>query len=74
MASSSTAVRQLETITIEAELHALDRTLIVPFIGDPIPGDITYYNARRRDSSLNYLSPVEFEQQHLRADKLSIAA
>ena len=35
---------------------------------------LTYYNARRRHSSLNYLSPVEFEQQHLRADKLSIAA
>jgi transposase InsO family protein len=35
---------------------------------------LTYYNARRRHSSLNYLSPVEFEQQHLQADKLSIAA
>ncbi|MGW2939398.1 IS3 family transposase, partial [Streptomyces sp. NPDC001156] len=35
---------------------------------------LTYYNVRRRHSALNYLSPVEFEQQHLRADKLSIAA
>lgn len=35
---------------------------------------LTYYNTRRRHSSLNYLSPVEFEQQHLRAAKLSIAA
>lgn len=35
---------------------------------------LTYYNARRPHSPLNYLSPVEFEQQHLRADKLSIAA
>lgn len=34
---------------------------------------LTYYNARRHHSSLNYLSPVEFEQQHLQADKLSIA-
>lgn len=35
---------------------------------------LTYYNARRRHSALNYLSPVEFEQQHLRTAKLSIAS
>ncbi|WP_332418892.1 IS3 family transposase [Streptomyces sp. P5-A9] len=35
---------------------------------------LTYYNARRRHSALNQLSPVEFERQHLRAAKLSIAA
>ncbi|MES4886315.1 IS3 family transposase [Streptomyces sp. NPDC000349] len=35
---------------------------------------LTYYNARGRHSALNYLSPVEFEQQYLRAAKLSIAA
>lgn len=35
---------------------------------------LTYYNARRRHSALNYLSPMEFEQQQQRAAKLSIAA
>ncbi|QCX82402.1 Integrase core domain protein (plasmid) [Streptomyces sp. YIM 121038] len=35
---------------------------------------LTYYNTRRRHSALSYLSPTEFEQQHLRADRLTIAA
>ncbi|MFI9446123.1 IS3 family transposase [Streptomyces avermitilis] len=35
---------------------------------------LTYYNTRRRHSALSYLSPAEFEQQRLRADKLAIAA
>ncbi|MFE3931704.1 hypothetical protein [Streptomyces sp. YIM B13508] len=38
-----TTFKQLDTITSEAELHALDRALVVisvdPEIGEPIPGD-----------------------------------
>lgn len=40
---SPTAAKQLDTVTSEAELHALERALVVtsvdPEIGEPIPGD-----------------------------------
>lgn len=35
---------------------------------------LTYYNARHRHSALSYLSPMEFEQQHHRTAKPSLAA
>ncbi|MFE7532278.1 IS3 family transposase [Kitasatospora sp. NPDC057542] len=35
---------------------------------------LTYYNARRRHSTLSYLSPIEFEQQHHMHAGLSLAA
>ncbi|MFH8627470.1 hypothetical protein ACH4A8_37215 [Streptomyces vietnamensis] len=45
IAFSDSAAKQVEEITDEAELHALDRTLVVisvnPDIGEPIPGDTT---------------------------------
>nr|WP_185893235.1 hypothetical protein [Streptomyces sp. WAC08241] len=45
IAFSDAAAKQLETLTDEAELHALDRALVVisvdPAIGEPIPGDTT---------------------------------
>jgi hypothetical protein len=43
IAFSDTAAKQLENITSEAEIHALDRALVVisvdPDIGEPLPGD-----------------------------------
>ncbi|UXY24928.1 hypothetical protein N8I84_41535 (plasmid) [Streptomyces cynarae] len=43
IAFSDSAAKQLENITSEAELHALDRALVVisvdPDVGEPIPGD-----------------------------------
>ncbi|MGA5425110.1 hypothetical protein [Streptomyces lavendulocolor] len=43
IAFSYAAAKQLENITSEAEIHALDRALVVvsvdPDVGEPIPGD-----------------------------------
>ncbi|WP_432171227.1 hypothetical protein [Streptomyces sp. 1222.5] len=43
IAFSDSAAKQLDAITSEAELHALDRALVVisvdPEAGEPLPGD-----------------------------------
>ena len=43
IAFSDSAAKQLENFTREAEIHALDRALVVisvdPDVGEPIPGD-----------------------------------
>ncbi|MFJ8782292.1 hypothetical protein [Streptomyces sp. NPDC102476] len=43
IAFSDSAAKQLENITSEAAIHALDRALVVisvdPDVGEPIPGD-----------------------------------
>ncbi|MGW1658445.1 hypothetical protein [Streptomyces atratus] len=45
IAFSDSAAKQLENLTSEAEIHALDRALVVisvnPDVGEPIPGDTT---------------------------------
>jgi transposase InsO family protein len=35
---------------------------------------LTYYNTRRRHSSLSYLSPAQYEERHHRQDKITLAA
>ncbi|MDN3258112.1 hypothetical protein [Streptomyces sp. MA25(2023)] len=51
IAFSDAAAKQLEAITSEAELHALDRALVVvsvdPDIGEPLPGDSTSPHLRQ---------------------------
>ncbi|MPY31156.1 hypothetical protein FNH09_07465 [Streptomyces adustus] len=51
IAFSDAAAKQLENITSEADIHALDRALVVisvdPDIGTPIPGDITSPHLRQ---------------------------
>jgi hypothetical protein len=43
IAFSDSAAKQLESLTSEADIHALDRALVVvsvdPEVGEPIPGD-----------------------------------
>lgn len=45
IAFSDSAAKQLENLTSEAEIHALDRALVVmsvdPDVGEPIPGGTT---------------------------------
>jgi hypothetical protein len=57
IAFSDSAAKQLENITSEAEIHALDRALVVisvdPDVGEPIPGDATGPQLRR------YIDEVE---------------
>ncbi|MFG2463783.1 hypothetical protein ACGFWE_43080 [Streptomyces sp. NPDC048523] len=51
IAFSDSAAKQLENITSEAAIHALDRALVVisvdPDAGEPIPGDTTSTQLRQ---------------------------
>ncbi|MEU9979288.1 hypothetical protein [Streptomyces sp. NPDC051014] len=51
IAFSDSAVKQLENITSEADIHALDRALVVisvdPDIGETLPGDTTGHQLRQ---------------------------
>ncbi|MCX4625056.1 hypothetical protein [Streptomyces albogriseolus] len=58
-----TTFKQLDTITSEAELHALDRALVVisvdPEIGEPIPGDGSGPRLRLRLRLRQYIDDIE---------------
>lgn len=64
IAFSDAAAKQLETLTSEAELHALDRALVVisvdPDIGDPIPGDTTSPRLRQYTDELEAVRILYF--------------
>jgi hypothetical protein len=64
IAFSDAAAKQLETITSEAELHALDRALVVisvdPDIGDAIPGDTASPRLRQYTDELEAVRILYF--------------
>jgi len=64
IAFSDTAAKQLENITSEAALHALDRTLVVisvdPDIGEPLPADTTGPQLRQYTDELEAVRVLYF--------------
>ncbi|MFI8101276.1 hypothetical protein [Streptomyces sp. NPDC086023] len=64
IAFSDSAAKQLEGITTEAGLHALDRALVVisvdPDIGEPIPGDTTGPRLRQYTDELEAVRVLYF--------------
>ncbi|CAM5282447.1 hypothetical protein SAVIM338S_00160 [Streptomyces avidinii] len=64
IAFSDAAAKQLENLTVEAEIHALDRALVVisvdPDIGDPLPGDTTGPQLRQYADELEAVRVLYF--------------
>ncbi|MFF1779962.1 hypothetical protein [Streptomyces virginiae] len=64
IAFSDAAAKQLENITTEREIHALDRALVVisvdPDIGEPIPGDTTGPQLRQHADDLEAVRVLYF--------------
>ncbi|WP_327732538.1 hypothetical protein OG749_45340 [Streptomyces nojiriensis] len=64
IAFSDSAAKQLENITTEREIHALDRALVVisvdPGIGEPIPGDTTGPQLRQYADELEAVRVLYF--------------
>ncbi|MGW2689621.1 hypothetical protein ACWC6I_41510 [Streptomyces sp. NPDC001414] len=64
IAFSDSAAKQLEQMTSEADIHALDRALVVisvdPDTGAPIPGDITGPQLRQYTDDLEAVRVLYF--------------
>ncbi|TXS52764.1 hypothetical protein [Streptomyces sp. t39] len=62
IAFSDSAAKQLDAITSEAELHALDRSLVVlsvdPDAGEPLPGDSTGPQLRQYTDDVEHVRLV----------------
>ncbi|MEU6594354.1 hypothetical protein ABZ923_34995 [Streptomyces sp. NPDC046881] len=64
IAFSDSAAKQLENITSEAEIHALDRALVVvsvdPDVGEPIPGSASGPQLRQYTDELEAVRILYF--------------
>ncbi|GGP32413.1 hypothetical protein GCM10018980_68460 [Streptomyces capoamus] len=64
IAFSDSAAKQLENITSEAQIHALDRALVVisvdPDAGEPIPGDTANPQLRQYTDELEAVRILYF--------------
>ncbi|MBL3670866.1 hypothetical protein JL475_33940 [Streptomyces sp. M2CJ-2] len=64
IAFSDSAAKQLENITSEADLHALDRALVVisvdPDVGEPIPGESASPQLRQYTDELERVRVLYF--------------
>jgi len=62
IAFSDSAAKQLESLTGEAEIHALDRALVVvsvdPEVGEPIPGDTAGPQLREYADEVERVRPL----------------
>ena len=64
IAFSDSAAKQLANITSEAEIHALDRALVVvsvdPDVGEPIPGDASGPQLRQYTDDIEQVRVLYF--------------
>ncbi|MER7982653.1 hypothetical protein [Streptomyces sp. NPDC095817] len=64
VAFSDAAAKQLESLTEEHRIHALDRALVVisvdPDIGDPIPGNVTQPELRQYADDIEHVRVLYF--------------